>query len=231
MLDRYKKNVTTLSIDENEKLKDYSVCVVGAGGLGGYVIEMLGRLGIGHIIVVDYDVFDESNLNRQILSDNKSLGFKKAIKAKERMADVNPLVKVDAIVEKFTNLNGRDILNDVNIVVDALDNMETRLSLEKICEELNIPLVHGAIAGWYGQVTTVLPGDKTLSHFYAGKPLKGIESKLGNPSFTPALVASIQVSEIVKLLIGRGEILSKKMLFIDMLMQDYEVVTLINDES
>jgi molybdopterin/thiamine biosynthesis adenylyltransferase len=226
LLDRYKKNITTLSIDENEKLKDYSVCVVGAGGLGGYVVEMLGRLGIGHIIVVDYDVFDESNLNRQILSDNKSLGFKKAIKAKERMTDVNPLVKVDAIVEKFTNLNGREILKDVNIVVDALDNMETRLSLEKICEELNIPMVHGSIAGWYGQVTTVLPGDKTLSRFYAGKPLKGIEEKLGNPSFTPALVASIQVSEILKLLIGRGEILSKKMLFIDTLMQDYEVVKL-----
>jgi molybdopterin-synthase adenylyltransferase len=228
MLDRYSKNITTLSIDENDKLKYYSVCVVGAGGLGGYVIEMLGRLGIGHIIAVDHDVFEESNLNRQILSDNRSLGLKKAIKAKERMENVNPLVKVDAIAEKLTSLNGRDILKGANVVVDALDNIETRLILEKFCEELNIPLVHGAIAGWYGQVTTVMPGDKTLSRFYAGKMLKGVEGKLGNPSFTPALVASIQVSEIVKLIIGRGEILRNKMLFIDMLQQEYEVVKLFN---
>jgi len=228
MLNRYSKNVATLSIDENEDLKHHSVCVVGAGGLGGYVIEMLGRLGIGHIIVVDGDVFEESNLNRQILSDNKSLGFKKAIKAKERMANVNPLVKVDALDIRLTSLNGKDILKDVNVVVDALDNIETRLILEKLCEELHIPLVHGAIAGWYGQVTTVLPGDKTLSRFYEGKALEGIEGKLGNPSFTPALVAAIQVSEIVKLLIGRGEILSNKMLFIDMLQQEYQVIKLLD---
>jgi molybdopterin-synthase adenylyltransferase len=226
MLARYSRNVATLSIEENDNLKNYKVCVVGCGGLGGYVIEMLGRLGIGHIIVVDGDVFEESNLNRQILSNTASIGFKKATKAKSRMQSINPLVKVDAITEKLTSLNGKDIIRDVNVVVDALDSIETRLMLEKLCEEENIPLVHGAIGGWYGQVTTILPGDRTLSRFYSGKDLKGIEKKLGNPSFTPALTASIQVSEVVKLLIGRGEILRDRILMIDMLEQDYEVVEL-----
>lgn len=226
MLGRYARNISTLSIDENEKLKDYKVTVVGCGGLGGYVIEMLGRIGVGNIVAVDGDVFEESNLNRQILSDSNSFGVKKALRAKERMESVNPHVKVFAVSERLTELNGLEIIQDSDVVVDALDNIETRLILEDLCEKLNIPLVHGAIGGWYGQVTTVFPGDKTLSGFYKDKILKGIEKRLGNPSFTPALVASIEVSEVIKLLIQRGENLRNKILVIDLLNQDYEVVEL-----
>lgn len=226
MLERYSRNVTTLSIEENDKLKEFKISVVGCGGIGGYVIEMLGRLGIGHIIAIDHDVFEESNLNRQLLSDEESLGKGKALKAKERMEKVNPYVKIEAVDKKITELNGKDILKGSDLVVDALDNIATRVMLERLCEELNIPLVHGAIAGWYGQITTILPGDRTLSRFYLDKVEKGVEKKLGNPSFTPALVASIEVSEVVKLLIGRGEILSKKMLFVDLLEQEYEVIDL-----
>jgi len=224
MLDRYLRNVTTLSVEENESLKECKVCVIGCGGLGGYIIEMLGRLGVGYITAVDGDAFEESNLNRQILSDTVSLGNKKAIAAKERMEKVNPLIEVTAVTKRLTSSNGRDILYGADVVVDALDNIETRLALETLCEELGIPLVHGAIAGWYGQVTTILPGDRTLSRFYAGKKLIGEEKRYGNPSFTPALVASIQVSEVVKLLIGRREILKNKILHIDLLRHEYEVV-------
>jgi len=226
LLDRYSRNISTLSAQENESLKNFSVCVVGCGGLGGYIIEMLGRLGIGHITAIDGDAFDESNLNRQVLSDMESIGVKKSLKAKERMGKVNPLIEVKAVTEKLTELNGREILKGADVVVDALDSIETRLMLENLCEELNIPLVHGAIAGWYGQVATILPGDGTLKRLFEGKAAKGIEKKLGNPSFTPALVASIEVSEVVKLLIKRGQVLSKKMLVIDLLEQEYEIITL-----
>ena len=224
MLARYSRNIATLSIEENESLSQRKVCVIGCGGLGGYIIEMLGRLGIGYITAVDGDVFEESNLNRQILSNIEVLGTKKAIAAKERMLKVNPFVKVDAITERLTQVNGKQLLSGADVVVDALDNIESRLILEALCEELNIPLVHGAIAGWYGQVSTILPGDKLLSRFYAAKDLQGAEKKYGNPSFTPAMVASIQVSEVLKLLIGRGELLSKKMLLIDLLRQEYDVI-------
>lgn len=226
MLPRYSRNVKTLSIEENESLKNFKVAVVGCGGLGGYVIEMLGRLGIGTIKAIDGDVFEESNLNRQILSDCYSLGVKKAERAKERMEKINPHIEVQAVAEILNKDNGRDILKDSTVVVDALDNIETRLMLEKLCEELELPLVHGAIGGWYGQVSTVLPGDKTLSRLYRGKTTRGIEKELGNPSFTPALVASIQVSEVVKLLVKRGELLSKRVLIVDLLGQDYEVIEL-----
>jgi molybdopterin-synthase adenylyltransferase len=224
MLARYSRNIETLSIVENESLSQKKVCVIGCGGLGGYIIEMLGRLGAGHIIAVDGDVFEESNLNRQILSDVEVLGIKKAFIAQQRMSKVNPYVKVDAVTERLTQSNGKQILDGTDVVVDALDNIESRLVLEELCEQLNIPLVHGAIAGWYGQVSTILPGDKLLSRFYKSKDQKGAEKKYGNPSFTPAMVASIQVSEVLKLLIGRGELLSKKILFIDLLRQEYDVM-------
>jgi molybdopterin-synthase adenylyltransferase len=226
MLGRYSRNIATLSIEENESLSLRKVCVIGCGGLGGYIIEMLGRLGVGHITAVDGDVFEESNLNRQILSSVEVLGEKKALVAQQRMSKVNPLVKVTAIIERLTQENGKQILSGADVVVDALDNIESRLILETLCEELNIPLVHGAIAGWYGQVSTILPGDRLLSRFYATKDLQGAEKKYGNPSFTPAMVASIQVSEVLKLLIGRGELLSKKILLIDLLRQEYDVVEL-----
>ncbi|MDV3427272.1 MAG: HesA/MoeB/ThiF family protein [Bacillota bacterium] len=225
-MDRYSRNISSLSVEENECLKNYKVCVVGCGGLGGYVIEMLGRLGIGHITAIDGDCFDESNLNRQLLSDMESIGVKKALRAKERMGKVNPLIEVQAVTEKLTELNGSEMLKGADVVVDALDSIATRLMLENLCEELDIPMVHGAIGGWYGEVITILPGDGTLRHLYSGKAEKGIEKKLGNPSFTPALVASIEVSEVVKLLIKRGQVLSKKMLVIDLLEQEYETITL-----
>ena len=215
-----------LSAEENASLSKFKVCVVGCGGLGGYIIEMLARLGIGNLTVVDGDVFDESNLNRQLLSDMDSLGKSKALKAKDRISIVNPLINVKAVNERLTKENGLEILEEHDVVVDALDNIESRLLIQKLAEELNIPLVHGAIAGWYGQVTTILPGDKTLDLLYSNSGNRGLEAELGNPSFTPALVASIEVSEVLKILINRGDLLRRKLLIINTLNQEYEVITL-----
>lgn len=226
MRKRYVKNTLTLSVEENDRLANFNVCVVGCGGIGGYVIEMLGRLGVGHITAVDGDHFEESNLNRQLLSDTESLGMQKAIKAKERMEKVNPLICLEAVTERLSQQNGKELLQGADVAVDSLDNIETRLMLEKLCAELNIPLVHGAIAGWYGQVATILPGDGVLARFYEGKTFQGMENKLGNPSFTPALVASIEVAEVVKLLIGRGKLLRKKMLFFDLLELNFQLIEL-----
>ncbi|CCJ34542.1 HesA/MoeB/ThiF family protein [Caloramator australicus] len=221
---RYDRNMNMLSKEENERLRSFKVCVVGCGGLGGYVIEMLGRLGIGHITAVDKDAFEESNLNRQILSNVNNLGQYKALEAKRRMETVNPDVVVDSIIAEFNDKNAEGILKGHNLVIDALDNIQSRLMLQDICEKLNIPLIHGAIAGWYGQVTTILPGDRTLNYIYKNKVQRGIEKDLGNPSFTPALVASIQVSEALKVLLGRGDLLRKEVLYIDTYTQEYHKV-------
>lgn len=225
MKDRYSRNMTTLSPEENKRLKEYKVCVIGCGGLGGYVIELLGRLGIGTITAVDGDVFDITNLNRQILSAENLIGESKSKAAELRMSIVNSEVKLNPIHAFVTEENCGEIIKGHDIVVDALDNITSRKLLEKHCEKLKIPMIHGAIAGWYGQVSTIMPGDRTIELIYPENVNKGVEVELGNPSFTPALVASIQVAEVMKVLLHKGNILSKKFLTIDLLTHEYEVFT------
>jgi molybdopterin-synthase adenylyltransferase len=224
--DRYKKNMSMLTEAEIEGLSRRSVCVIGCGGLGGYVLEMLGRLGIGSLKAIDGDVFDESNLNRQVLSHSKNLNRSKALEAKERMALVNPDVRFDAVADYLTEANAASILPGSDVVVDALDSIKTRFLLQEWAEKLDIPLVHGSLAGWYGQVTTVFPGDRSYEFLYPVHKGQGEEKVLGNPSFTPALVASLQVSEALKILLGRGTLLRKRLLIVNTLEQEFEIVEL-----
>jgi molybdopterin/thiamine biosynthesis adenylyltransferase len=215
--------MNTLSAKENMKLKDFKVFVGGCGGLGGFVIEELARLGIGTITAVDGDVFDETNLNRQLLSTMDSLGKSKAETAKKRISEVNPDVELKAIHTLITAENGGELVKGHDLVIDALDNISTRKILERACEREGIPLVHGAIAGWYGQIAVIYPGDRMLEKLYPSDADKGIEVELGNPSFTPAAIASIEVAEALKILLGKGKILRNKLLSINLLDHEYEI--------
>ncbi|MDF2614376.1 MAG: molybdopterin biosynthesis protein MoeB [Clostridia bacterium] len=223
-MNRYSRNRITLSEEENQILHDSKVCVVGCGGLGGYVIEMLARIGVGTITAIDGDVFDESNLNRQILSDTQNIGQSKALAAKARIARVNPDIKIVPITEFLTDQNANNLLKDHDVIVDALDNISARFLIQEAAKELHIPFVHGAIAGWYGQVSTIFPGEDTLNKIYKSKTSSGKEKILGNPSFTPALISAEEVSEVVKVLIHRGDLLREKVLFINVLDHEYEVL-------
>jgi molybdopterin-synthase adenylyltransferase len=223
---RYIRNVNALSPRENESIKGFKVFVAGCGGIGGFVIEALGRLGIGHITVADGDVFDETNLNRQILSTMRLLGKSKSATAKKRMAAVNPDVVVTPMHTMITDENCRNMIHGHDVVVDALDNVACRFLLEASCRMEEIPMVHGAVAGWYGQVSVIFPGDNSLKKIYPAGAAKGSEVDLGTPSFTPALIASIEVAEAVKVLLGHGNLLRNRLLTIDLLEHNYEVVTL-----
>ncbi len=225
-MSRYARNMGTLTPAEMLKLQDANVAVVGCGGLGGYVLEMLGRLGVGSLTAIDGDVFEESNLNRQLLSQMGLLGTSKAVAARERMREINPEISVKAIHQWLTTENAPFLLRGHDVIVDALDTIDARLILQQAAASLGIPLVHGAIGGWYGQVTVILPGDRTLDRLYGNGTRSGVEKQLGNPSFTPALVASIEAAEVVKLLIGRGESLRNKVLRIDLLEQEYTLIEL-----
>jgi molybdopterin/thiamine biosynthesis adenylyltransferase len=216
----------TLSPEENEKLATFKVFVAGCGGLGGYVIEELARLGIGHITAADGDVFEESNLNRQLLSSVALLGKSKAEAAKQRMLAVNPDVEVTPIHIMLDDDNCPELIRGHDLVIDALDNMGARKVVEKACEKEGIPMVHGAIAGWYGQVSAIFPGDRIMEKLYPTDEQKGMEVQLGNPSFTPAVVASIEVAEGLKILLGRGNILRNKLLSINLLDHEYEIFEL-----
>lgn len=225
-MERYARSLGTLSMDEIETLKTSRVAVVGCGGLGGYVLEMLGRMGIGNLTAIDGDVFEESNLNRQLLAEDRLVGTPKCLAAQARMAAVNPEVKVRPLQEWLTASNGRELLHGHDVIVDALDSIGARKILQEVAEQLGTPLVHGAIGGWYGQVTVILPGDRTLDRLYGTGQQKGVEAQLGNPSFTPGLIASIQTSEVIKLLIGRGELLRHRVLRVDLLEHDYTLIEL-----
>lgn len=227
-MDRYSRNKNMLSDEEIERLQTLKVCVLGCGGLGGYVIEMLARLGIGYLTVVDGDCFEVTNLNRQLLSTVTGLGRSKAETAKERIAAVNPGVVVTAISTFVDGNNAEAILAGHDVVVDALDQIDLRKMVAEVCSQLRIPMVHGAIAGWYGQVATILPGENTLERIYGTNRKRGAEQQLGNPSFTPALVASLQVSEVLKLLLWRGELLTNKMLLIDLFHNEFDVIAFEN---
>lgn len=219
---RYQRNRSMISLEQQRRLFASRVAVIGCGGLGGYVIEELARLGVGAIVAIDPDVFEDHNLNRQILSEPGNLGLPKVDAASRRVTGINPGVELIAFQECFDLQNASRLLDGCDVVVDAVDNVQARLDLAAACGELNIPLVHGAIAGWYGHVCTQLPGDRTLENIYRNwSGGKGVEARLGNPSFTPAVVASFEVAEVCKVLLQLEPLLQNRILSINLL--DMEV--------
>ena len=159
---RYQRNRQTISTGGQLELFLSSVAVIGCGGLGGYIIEELSRLGVGRIVAIDPDVFEEHNLNRQLLSTLSTLGLPKVEAAAERVAQINPAVKLTPIQKAYAPDNGHELLGNVTVVVDALDSIPVRLELAETCNTLGIPLVHGAIGGWYGHVATQFPGEQSI---------------------------------------------------------------------
>lgn len=222
MQNRYLKNENMLSRAENIALQSKAVVVVGCGGLGGYIIEMLARLGTGRITVIDGDVFDESNLNRQLLCTPEQLGQPKAVAALDRIRLINPDVKAEAKQAYLTAENAIELLQGHDVICDALDNIPSRKLLQEAGEKLNLPLIYGAIAGWYAQVCTVFPGDRIFDLIYPEDTSKGIETELGNPSFTPALAASLQVAETLKVLLHKPGILRGRLLMVNTLTMELE---------
>ena len=223
---RYERNVNALSVEDVLKLHHAKVCVVGVGGLGGYVVEILARIGVLSITIVDYDVFEPNNLNRQLFSEESLLGNYKVDAAVGRIAKVNSDVAITSVKEKLTEHNAQEILAEHDVVIDALDNIQTRLMLAKACADLNIPMVHGSIAGWYGQVACVFPGDDTLEKIFGDvKAERGIEKELGNLPFTASAVASIQCAECVKILTGK-HVERNAILQVDLLNGEYHAIPL-----
>ena len=211
-MERYLRNHDAISEEEQAFLATKRVLVVGCGGLGGMVIECLARIGVGYLRVVDGDVFEESNLNRQLLSSTMNLGRPKTLAAQQRVMAVNPLVEVDAVQAELTVENARQLLGECDVAVDCLDNIPARLVLQEAAKEAGIPVVHGAVAGWLGRICVIQPGEDLLNLLYPDpQESRGEEWHTGTLAFSASLTASWQAAETVKLLLGkpglRGEIL------------------------
>jgi len=223
MLDRYKRNLPALTEDECRTLNKKRVLVVGCGGLGGHIIDMLSRIGIGHLRVVDGDIFEPSNLNRQLFSEVPLLGEGKAKVAKARVQRINPDIEIEAIEEYMDAANVDYLLNGCDIVMDALDNIPSRRVLSSACKRAGVPYVYGAIQGWVAQAAVSMPGDDLIGKLFPEDLAIQDKSAL---SFTPALCASVQVSLCVKLLTGKP-VESGTVYYFDLLNQEFESIPMV----
>ena len=218
---RYGRNKKTLTDVDQLKLANSCVAVVGCGGLGGYIAEELVRLGVGRLVLIDGDRLEVSNLNRQIMATELNLGQWKVDAALERLQSVNSEVQVDVIKGWFEEEKGPELLRGVDLVCDALDSLPARVALERVCHQMELPLVYASIAGWFGQIGVSLPGDYSVLSLY-GCEKKGVESTWGNPAFTPAVLASLSVAEAIKLLVGRSASLRHAWLQVDLQSMEFE---------
>ena len=200
MDERYIRNIPTLTPAEQQLLKTKHVLVAGCGGLGGYILEFLLRLGVGKITAVDGDSFDISNLNRQLLCEMPLLGTPKTEAAALRAAAVNPDVAFHSVCARINESNASALIAECDVVIDALDNIEGRKCLFAACSQSGIPFIHGAIGGWNVQAAICMPQDSMLDILYPPKTQVKTPSVL---SFTPALCAALQVSLCTQLLCGR----------------------------
>jgi molybdopterin/thiamine biosynthesis adenylyltransferase len=227
--ERYQRNIGTLGIEGQIKLLRSTVAIVGAGGLGGTVTELLARIGVGHLIVVDGDSFEDSNINRHLLGQEKNLGQSKSQAAMERVGQINSGVEVTSFSQPVSEKNATQLIKRANVIVDALGEIGARFILEAAAKKEGIPLVHGAIAGFYGQVTTILPKDEGLIRIYGSRdraPNVGSEREMGTPPTIASIVASFQAQEAIKVLLESDKLLHNRLLSIDAESGNIEIIVL-----
>lgn len=217
---RYERNIPALTQEECLALRKKRVLVVGCGGLGGHIIDQLARVGIGALRVVDGDTFEETNLNRQLLSAVPLLGVSKAAAAANHIAKINPQTVAEAVETFLTAENAARLVQGCDIVMDALDNIPTRKILAAACAEAGVPYVYGAIQGWIAQAAVSLPGDHLIEKLFPEEIEFRDKSVL---SFTPALCAALQTSLCVKLLSGRP-VETGTVYYCDLLNQEFEAI-------
>ena len=211
--EKYIRQIMLFGEEGQEKLENAKVFVAGAGGLGSPVSTYLAVAGIGKIIIADFDSVDLSNLNRQFLHHEKDIGREKIKSAEEKLLSLNPEIKVETIREKITDENAGSIVPPCDLIIDALDNFDTRHVLNRLAVERNIPLIHGAVSGYRGQATTIIPGKTPcLCCIFPSSFKKEVFPVLGT---TPGVIGSIQANEAIKYLTGQGKLLENRLLLWD----------------
>ncbi len=227
--ERYARNMRTFSLADQAALLQSHAGVVGLGGLGGTVTEILARMGVGRLTLIDGDRFEDSNLNRQLLSSPANLSRPKADVAARRVRRINPSTDLIAHACFLTAQNAVELLAGCHVVVDCLDNLRTRFEVEDACRLIGCPMVSAAVAGAAGHVTAIFPQDRGLRLVYGepqSLPLKGAETSLGTVPYSVAFLASLECAEVAKVLLGRGSLLRDKLLVADLTEGIIEVMSL-----
>jgi len=209
-LERYDRQMMIKGFgpDGQEKLKGAKVLIAGAGGLGSPIAIYLAVAGVGKLTIVDYDTVSLSNLNRQINHWNKDVDRLKVDSASEKLSALNPDIIINPISDKIEEHNVDDLVGDNDLIVDAMDNVPTRLLLNEVAIKKKIPIFHGAVYGFDGRVTTIIPGvTPCLRCLYPKIPPS---SKFPVVGVTPAVIGCIQAAEVIKYIVGIGVDVKKK---------------------
>lgn len=211
----FSRNMGALTEAQQKILQQSRAAVIGCGGLGGYVVEELVRIGLGTLHVFDMDVFSPSNCNRQLYALQETLGRNKAEVAAQRARQINPLCVVRSYPQDFRQTTAKEALQ-VDIVLDCLDSIATRLDLAELCLRLKLPLVHAAVHGWYAQVGVQLPDTDLIARLYSHQAGQSVQQSPSILAFTVAVPASLQVCEAVKLLLNLPSPLHNRCMQIDL---------------
>jgi len=214
-LTRYDRQIMMKGIgkDGQEKLKKARVFVAGAGGLGSPISIYLAVAGVGTIRLADHDTIELSNLNRQILHGDGDLGKRKVDSATQKLQNMNKDINVEAAAETITEENVSRLVGDCDLIVDAMDNLPTRYALNRTAIEKNIPFFHGAVYGFEGRATTIIPGKTAcLWCIYQGRITEGKFPVIG---VAPAVIGCLQATEVIKYITGIGELLTDQLLMYD----------------
>jgi molybdopterin/thiamine biosynthesis adenylyltransferase len=217
ILERYLSHGHSLNLDQQLWLCVGKVLILGCGGLGGVLINLLSRAGVGFLRLVDGDVFAPANLNRQWFCDADSIGRPKVQVSAARLERLNPFTRVEAVAEPLTDSNALTLMANVDLALDALDNIDSRLVLGRIARECQIPFVHAAVAGWCGQVSTFLPDSRRrLTDVYGGRQERDTaEIATGIIGTTAALMGSLQAAEAIRLLTGQPPAYADGLYYLD----------------
>jgi adenylyltransferase/sulfurtransferase len=212
-LKRYERQIRVFGADGQERLKNAKVFVAGAGGLGSAISIYLAAAGIGRIRIVDHEKIELSNLNRQILHCDEDVGREKAASAEEKLKKINPDVSLEAISETIEENNVLELVDDFDLIVDAMDNFHTRYLLNRTAIVKNIPFFHGAINGLYGQATTIIPGKTACLRCIFPEPPPSMTFPVVGA--TCGVIGCIQVTEILKYIVKMGSSLENRLLLWD----------------
>jgi adenylyltransferase/sulfurtransferase len=205
--------IDEVGIEGQEKLKSSCVMIAGAGGLGSPAALFLAAAGIGRIRVIDNDKVELSNLNRQILHGQHDIGMRKCDSARMTLTRMNPDIMVEGLFETLSKDTVRRLAGDCHLIIDAMDNLPVRYLLNEAALKLDIPLIHGAVRGFEGRVTTIIPGRTAcLGCISRGAPPAEVFPVIG---VAPAVIGSIQAAEAVKYITGAGDLLANRLLTYD----------------
>jgi len=212
-LKRYERQIDIFGKDGQGKLKKAKVFIAGAGGLGCSISAYLTVAGVGRLRVVDNDIVALENLNRQILHWDNDIGKEKLESAAAKLKRMNSNVEVEVISETITKGNIDDLVGDFDMIVDAMDNFAARYVLNKAALVKKIPFFHGAVHGFYGQATTIIPGKTAcLRCIFPEAPPPTVPPVVG---VTPGVIGCIQATEVIKYILGIGSLLENRLLMWD----------------